>query len=549
MPVAATHNNEERYISSLQSFVRRKCIEYFSNDNIDDDDESSLDTTNTNTNEGRVGLRCTFCNTLAPHLRSAKSCVYPRQTASIAAAILTIQYSHLPYCTEVPEEVMEHMEVLRENDLIKETRAAYNVNNKRKTKKRYRYGDVANEMGFRDIKDDEGEGEGGSNTKKGIIFIPPEESYGRKRQAVVYNDDSLMYGGGGGEEYSDYGGSSVRSYSRSPPPPPAPPQEDWTEDHDVRLWNGQEQLGNKWKDMSEIVFHGKWRSDQVRNRWYSQPFKDFVAAKYGKGAYKNAQALGKQTHNSGGRPSSSPSGEDGGGGGGYRRRGPKPSTPNLGWTDEQDMDLWNAQQELGNRWKDITTKLGRSSNTDHVKSRWYSDKFKEFVATNFGKGAYRAAHVAGKQERSGARPQVEWSEEDDTLLWTARQELGNKWEDISSIKFEGRMTENHVKNRWYSAAFKKFVATEYGPNAYQSAKIGRRGATSQVDWTPEDDMLLWTCHQEMGNKWGEMAELKFKERGINENQVKNRWYSAPFKKFVAEEFGPEAHKNAKHRRD
>ena len=111
------------------------------------------------------------------------------------------------------------------------------------------------------------------------------------------------------------------------------------------------------------------------------------------------------------------------------------------------------------------------------------------------------------------------------------------------------MTENHVKNRWYSAAFKKFVATEYGPNAYQSAKIGRRGATSQVDWTPEDDMLLWTCHQEMGNKWGEMAELKFKERGINENQVKNRWYSAPFKKFVAEEFGPEAHKNAKHRRD
>ena len=190
MPVAATHNNEERYISSLQSFVRRKCIEYFSNDNIDDDDESSLDTTNTNTNEGRVGLRCTFCNTLAPHLRSAKSCVYPRQTASIAAAILTIQYSHLPYCTEVPEEVMEHMEVLRENDLIKETRAAYNVNNKRKTKKRYRYGDVANEMGFRDIKDDEGEGEGGSNTKKGIIFIPPEESYGRKRQAVVYNDDS-----------------------------------------------------------------------------------------------------------------------------------------------------------------------------------------------------------------------------------------------------------------------------------------------------------------------------------------------------------------------
>ena len=39
MPVAAPHNKEERYIPSLQSFVRKKCIEYFANNDEDDDSE------------------------------------------------------------------------------------------------------------------------------------------------------------------------------------------------------------------------------------------------------------------------------------------------------------------------------------------------------------------------------------------------------------------------------------------------------------------------------------------------------------------------------
>ena len=204
---------------------------------------------------------------------------------------------------------------------------------------------------------------------------------------------------------------------------------------------------------------------------------------------------------------------------------------------------------LGNRWREVAAKLGRPNNLDQIKSRWYSDKFKDFVAREFGKDAYEKAHKAGKQQRAGPKPQIDWTEEDDKLLWQSRLELGNKWSDISSIKFENRLAENHVKNRWYSTAFKRFVASEYGPNAYQQANIGRRGPTCQVTWTEEDDAMLWKLHQEIGNKWDEMEDRYFKEQNITETQVKNRWYSQPFKKYVAQNIGPDAHKNAKHRRE
>lgn len=459
MPIAAPHNNEEQYVSSLHSFVRRKCVEYFADD------------------DGRVGLRCAFCNDLSPEEQEVSHAVFPRQIVSIHAAVITLQYSHLPYCLEVPDSVIQHMEVLKENDIIaSESRVT--------PKKRYRWADVAHEMGFKD-------------TDEGIRFIPPE-TYGRKRQApstMIHNVKADIH-------------------------KPTTKMADWTDDDDLRLWDGQEQLGNKWKDISEQIFNLTFRGDQVRNRWYSAAFQEMVAEKYGKGAYREAQVKGKQ----------------------YAGQGAQPTQ---NWSGDDDMNLWKAQQELGNQWKNISVKMGRTA--DHVKTRWYSDKFKEFVAGEFGKGTYKEAHVRGKQERQGARPQVEWTEDDDRLLWEARSELGNKWEAISLQRFESRISENHVKNRWYSAGFKKFVAQEFGHDAYQNAKIGRRGAQSQVDWTMEDDMILWKSHAELGNKWEYISEVRFQSR-INENQVKNRWYSAPFKKFVAEEFGTDAHKNAKHRK-
>ena len=672
MPIAAYHNDEQKHISTANSFLRRKCLEYFAD-----------------TATGEIGLRCTFCRDLSEEDRAElRSFVFPRQIVGIHAAVVTLQYSHLPYCTEVPEEVLEHLDVLKENDLIvaernKDKGGSNNSSgggggNKQQQQqqgssgnnanKRYRWGSVAHEMGLKDTND-------------GIRFIPPEIPYGRKRQATMrdnptssglYSSNSssaasdnelladflptrssadwkdgddlrlwnaqnelgnkwkditeqvfktefrsdqvrnrwysqpfkdyiarsigknsykqaqqmgkqMNYAGGAGagagsqsssgpewnvdddvrlwknqnecgnkwkeigskmgfasdtvrnrwysQPFKDYiaanfGKAAYKSAQQAGKQMNYAGQSDWSEEDDLRLWNGQNELGNKWKEITEQNFSGTFESDQVRNRWYSQQFKDYVARNFGKAAYKAAQQMGKQMTYAG-----------------MKRKSEQPSR----WTPEEDMRLWKTQEELGNSWKEVADKMGYS-NKDHVKSRWYSDKFRDFVANTFGKDAYKAAHVAGKVERTGARPQVDWTEDDDRTLWLSRQEMGNKWEDISKDVFKKRLTENHCKNRWYSAAFKKFVAENFGVTAYQDAKIGRRGAQCQVDWSAGDDMLLWKSHVELGNKWDIISNDRFKKR-INENQVKNRWYSQPFKKFVASEFGPDVHKNAKHKRD
>jgi hypothetical protein len=61
-----------------------------------------------------------------------------------------------------------------------------------------------------------------------------------------------------------------------------------------------------------------------------------------------------------------------------------------------------------------------------------------------------------------------FSHEDDLLLWKGHQKLGKRWVEISTKYFNCSRSENHIKNRWYSASFKKFVATEFGPLVYSS---------------------------------------------------------------------------------
>jgi hypothetical protein len=70
-----------------------------------------------------------------------------------------------------------------------------------------------------------------------------------------------------------------------------------------------------------------------------------------------------------------------------------------------------------------------------------------------------------------------FTKEDDNKLWTGHTQLGKRWVEISTKFFNSSRSENHIKNRWYSASFKKFVATEYGPNAYVPCdkKSGKKG--------------------------------------------------------------------------
>jgi hypothetical protein len=68
-----------------------------------------------------------------------------------------------------------------------------------------------------------------------------------------------------------------------------------------------------------------------------------------------------------------------------------------------------------------------------------------------------------------------FSRDDDLRLWRGHQELGKRWVEISVKVFHSTRSENHIKNRWYSAAFKKFIAKEYGVDAYFDAKQGGDG--------------------------------------------------------------------------
>ena len=59
--------------------------------------------------------------------------------------------------------------------------------------------------------------------------------------------------------------------------------------------------------------------------------------------------------------------------------------------------------------------------------------------------------------------------DEDMKLWKGHIEYGSKWTLIGTKVFYCTRSELQVKNRWYSAAFKKFVANEIGADAYENA--------------------------------------------------------------------------------
>jgi len=62
------------------------------------------------------------------------------------------------------------------------------------------------------------------------------------------------------------------------------------------------------------------------------------------------------------------------------------------------------------------------------------------------------------------------------MLWDGHTKLGKRWVEISTKYFKNSRSENHIKNRWYSASFKKFISNEFGPNAYSGGKSPKKEA-------------------------------------------------------------------------
>lgn len=114
------------------------------------------------------------------------------------------------------------------------------------------------------------------------------------------------------------------------------------------------------------------------------------------------------------------------------------------WQDHEDTIVIEAvstcKEQPFTRWSDLAQKLpGRVGK--QIRDRWVN-------------------HLNPNINH------MPFTKEDDNKLWEGHKQLGNRWVEISTKFFNSSRPENHIKNRWYSASFKKFVSTEFGPNAY-----------------------------------------------------------------------------------
>jgi hypothetical protein len=147
-------------------------------------------------------------------------------------------------------------------------------------------------------------------------------------------------------------------------------------------------------------------------------------------------------------------------------------------------------------WEPISTELGRGKSAKECHERWirylkpgvrkgqWTDQEDAIVIesvtssaeqpfTRWSDLAQQLPGRVGKQIRdrwvNHLNPNINhlpFSREDDLNLWNGHKKLGKRWVEISTKFFDSNRSENHIKNRWYSASFKKFITNEFGPDAY-----------------------------------------------------------------------------------
>jgi len=172
------------------------------------------------------------------------------------------------------------------------------------------------------------------------------------------------------------------------------------------------------------------------------------------------------------------------------------------WTKDDDMRLTEVMKKYKNPrdWEPVAKEHGRGKSAKECHERWirylkpgvrkgqWQDHEDAIVVeavttsteqpfTRWSDLAQRLPGRVGKQIRdrwvNHLNPNINhlpFSREDDLLLWEGHKKLGKRWVEISTKYFNSTRSENHIKNRWYSASFKKFIANEFGPDAYSGGK-------------------------------------------------------------------------------
>ena len=97
-----------------------------------------------------------------------------------------------------------------------------------------------------------------------------------------------------------------------------------------------------------------------------------------------------------------------------------------------------------------------------------------------------------------------------------------RWLELAAQQLPGWVGKQ-IRNRWVN---------QLDPNS------------NHLPFSCEDNLLLWEAHKKLGTKWAEISTKLF--HSIQpENQIKNCWYSASFKEFISNEFGPTAYEQSR----
>lgn len=183
----------------------------------------------------------------------------------------------------------------------------------------------------------------------------------------------------------------------------------------------------------------------------------------------------------------------------------------FGWTKDEDIRLTEIMKKYKNPrdWEPIAKELncGRSAKECHErwirylkpgvrKGQWtdHEDAIvieavgtsSEQPFTRWSDLAQRLPGRVGKQIRdrwvNHLNPNINhlpFAREDDLLLWEGHKKLGKRWVEISNKYFNCSRSENHIKNRWYSASFKKFITNEFGSDAYSGGKASKESPSKK----------------------------------------------------------------------
>lgn len=173
----------------------------------------------------------------------------------------------------------------------------------------------------------------------------------------------------------------------------------------------------------------------------------------------------------------------------------------LGWTMSEDnklRDIMTRYRKVNSQnWSTISEEMGLHRTAEECQQRWirylkpgvrkgqWTEDEDAFILKNvsssdeqpFTRWSELALNMPG---RHGKQIRERWinhlnpnishlpfTEEDDLKLWEAAENYGKKWVEISTKYFHSTRAENQIKNRWYSAAFKKYISDKFGPEAYK----------------------------------------------------------------------------------